>query len=332
MPLDDEALQDIERQAVELAWGVGAILLQHFQGPLHVQYKGKSEGKDPVTEADHHAEAYLKEELARRFPDHAIVGEEGAGEGSEAASLTWAVDPLDGTTNFLNGLPLFASSFALLEEGTPIVAAVFVPWPSGRRGRVFHARMGGGAWEDGTPLRVSPGASPVRGRVAVAPNFRGGAFRARVSLRKNPGERRSVGSIAYELALAASGTYQYTFFGAPRVWDVAAGILLVQEAQGWVLTRLPRRRGWHTFISFKGGGDEGPPGQKALRDWSGFILAGNPEMVRYVGQRLRPHRPWVHLMVARLRRRLPRFRQGLQALLSPYSPLAWVERRRSRRG
>ena len=301
MSLDEQALQEVEREAVALAWSTGRILLDHFQGPLHVEYKGKAQGDDPVTEADRRAESYLKEELARRFPDHAFVGEEGSGEGSEAAPLTWVVDPLDGTTNFLNRLSSFACSIALLEEGVPVVAAVFMPWPTQGLGRVFHGRRGGGAWNDETRLEVAPGDSPIPGRVVVVPGMVAGPFRAHATLRKRPGERRSLGSTATELALVAHGTYQYAIFAAPRIWDVAAGVLLVQEAQGQVLTREPGRSGWRPLTSLTTDASAAVPGQEALRSWRRPVLAGNPAMVAYVSSRLYLRRRWLWRLMRRLR-------------------------------
>ena len=293
-----------------------------------MEYKGKSQGDDPVTEADHHAETFLKEELARRFPDHAIVGEEGAGEGSDAAPLTWIVDPLDGTTNFLNGLPFFASSIGLVEDGVPIVAAVFIPWPTGDKGRVFHARMGGGAWEGDRQLRVAGGASPVAGRIVVLPAFRAGPFRAQRALAQKPGERRSVGSIAYELALGADGRYQYAMFARPRSWDVAAGILLVQEAEGWVETRSRDQRGWYPFSTFASGRDDGPPGQKLLREWANVILAGNPDMTHYVSRRVRVRRSWLRRLLGWVPPLMRRLGSLFRRLLPPYSALERNRRRR----
>ena len=316
MSLDDKELKEIERQAAELAWNVGGILLDHFQkGSLHVEYKGKQQGDDPVTEADHRAETFLKDELARRFPDHAIVGEEGAGEGTGAAPLTWVVDPLDGTTNFLNGLPFFASSLGLVEDGVPVVAALFVPWPTGARGRVFHARSGGGAWEDGRALSVAQYDSPVPGRMVVLPTFRTGPFRAKDGLARTPGERRSVGSTAYELALVADGRYQYAVFGAPKSWDVAAGILLVQEAQGRVVTRERRGGDWRAFTSFASDKEEGPPGQSTLRKWAGVILAGSPEMTEFVSRQLYLINPAVRRTKAWVGSQASRVGQAARSLL-----------------
>ena len=151
------------------------------------------------------------------------MGEEGEGRAAGEGGLTWVVDPLDGTTNFANGLPSFCCSIALVEHGEPVVGAIFLPWPDTPGGRVFHARRGGGAWEGEVRLQVAPGEKPVAGRVTVRGGFIPGRFRPSKELLKNAGQQRSVGSTAYELALTADGTYQFTLHGAPHSWDVAAG-------------------------------------------------------------------------------------------------------------
>ena len=286
MSLDGDALREIEEQTVDLAWRAGAVLLEHFQTPLHVEYKGKRAGSAPVTEADRRVEEFLQEELSRRFPEHAVVGEEGAGQGSAAAALTWALDPLDGTMNFLNGLPVYASSIGLMEEGRPVVGAVFLPWPGRVGGRVLHARRDGGAWEGDIPLRVAPGESPAPGRAVVLPRSNTGRYQPQGALQRTPGERRSLYSTAYEIALAADGTYQYALFPTPHIWDVAAGMVLVREAGGDVLTRQRGRADWRPFLAVQSGAADGPPGQEALRAWVEPILVGNPDMVRYVSSRL----------------------------------------------
>ena len=286
MPLDGAALREIEQQTVDLAWRAGAVLLECFQTPLHVEYKGKRVGSAPVTEVDRRVEELLHEELARRFPGHAVVGEEGAGQGSAAAALTWVLDPLDGTTNFFNGLPVYASSIALLEDGKPVVGAVFLPWPGQIHGRVLHARRGGGAWEGDVPLRVAPGESPIPGRAVVLPRSATGRYQPEGALRRTPGERRSLYSTAYEIALAADGSYQYALFPTPHIWDVAAGMVLVREAGGQVLTLDRGCSDWRPFTAVESDDGAGPPGQEALRAWVEPILVGNPDMVRYVSTQL----------------------------------------------
>ena len=286
MALDSAELKEIENFAIELARSTGKILLEHFEQPLEVNYKGKNKGDDPVTDADREAEEYIQKQLSKQFPTHSIVGEEGAGTGNPPAKFTWVIDPLDGTTNFFNNLPSFACSIALLQEGTPIVSSIFIPWPGSEIGRVFHASLNGGAWENGKPLSVAPGTRPVAGRVVVLPRFTGYRFSTGNSLKETPGERRSVGSIVYELALIANGTYQYGLFSSPKSWDVAAGILLVKEAGGLILSRTNNKEGWYEFSAFQPSPGEHMPGQKCLRDWSAPILAGNPAMARFVGDQI----------------------------------------------
>ena len=285
MSSSPERLQEAEEHAVKLAWEAGRLLMERFQRPMAVEYKDKEGWKDPVTEADRAAESFLSAELAARFPGHGFVGEEGESRDADEDGLTWVVDPLDGTTNFANGLPSFCCSIALLEHGEPVVGAIFLPWPDTPGGRVFHARRGGGAWEGEERLEVAPGEKPVAGRVTVRGGFLPGRFRPSKELLKNAGQQRSVGSTAYELALTADGTYQFTLHGTPHSWDVAAGVVLVREAGGAVVSR--DRQGWRSLTSFLGDAANGDA-TKQLRDWRQPVLSGNADMVRFVQEGLLP--------------------------------------------
>ncbi len=278
-------LKEAEDCAVRLVREAGGLLMERFQRPMAIEYKDKEGWRDPVTEADRTAETFLSNELAARFPEHGFVGEEGEGRAAGEGGLTWVVDPLDGTTNFANGLPSFCCSIGLLEHGEPVVGAIFLPWPDTPGGRVFHARRGGGAWEGEDRLQVAPGEKPVAGRVTVRGGFIPGRFRPSKELLKNAGQQRSVGSTAYELALTADGTYQFTLHGAPHSWDVAAGIVLVQEAGGTVLSR--GRQGWGPLTSFLSDTANGDA-TKQLRDWRQTVLCGNADMVRFVQEGLLP--------------------------------------------
>lgn len=287
MSLNSNDLNQLEETAVSLAWSAGEILLNYFKQPLKVEYKGNVTGDDPVTEADRQAEEYLTTKISQMFPTHGIVGEEGAGIGSNSTKFTWVIDPLDGTTNFYNGLPLFACSIAVLEDGIPVVGAIFIPWPCPANGRVIHAHKGGGTWDRNEQLTVSTEKFPIPGRVGIAPNFVFGPFQAGKPLRMQPGDRRSVGSIAFELALVADGTYQFAVFPSPKSWDVAAGILLVNEAGGSTLALEPKSNRWTQFHRFANIEESGPPGQVTLREWKSSILVGNPEITSFVSNNLK---------------------------------------------
>jgi myo-inositol-1(or 4)-monophosphatase len=272
-----EQLAEIEAQAVEIVREAGRLLLARFGTTLKVDWKGKKEGIDPVTEADREVEEFVRGELERRFPDHGIAGEEGAGTGSEARPYTWVVDPLDGTVNFMNGLPLWACSLSLAENGVPVVGVILIPWPRDGGVLVLSAHRGGGARLDGERIHL-PAEERSQSRIAVMPF---GAFRLRrqaPSQEGRPVERRSVGSIAYELAATTMGIYRYVIFTGPHTWDVAAGIVIVQEAGGTVYSTGPGG-GWRPFQGFSSRPDaQGKvpeyPGQEDLRRRTPPILAG----------------------------------------------------------
>ena len=170
---DDETLREIESHAVRIARESGAILRAHFELALNVEYKDDKQS-DPVTNADYACQTFLTEEIGKRFPGHGILGEEDNAEerqrvdGQPAPDFVWVLDPLDGTRNFLSGLPLYASSIGVLYRGTPVVAAVFMPWPSDEGGIVMHARRGGGTHVDGEPV-TTLNASEARGQQAGYP-------------------------------------------------------------------------------------------------------------------------------------------------------------------
>jgi len=164
---DDSLAQEIEQHAVEIARGAGRILAGHFGKQIAIEFKDEHE-RDPVTAADKEAQEYLATEIAKRFPDHGILGEEGTKEEKEseepAKDILWVLDPLDGTTNFMNGLPVFASSIGVLYRGWPIAAAMYVPWPNPEGGFVLHCRKAGGCFADDEAVSVYASDEPVPSR------------------------------------------------------------------------------------------------------------------------------------------------------------------------
>ena len=141
----DVALLEI---AIEAARAGGETLERYFRSAdLRIESKG---GQDFVTEADHASEARILEIIRQRFPDHQVLAEESGWQG-DAGRFGWLVDPLDGTSNFLQGLPVFCVSIACLEGDTLAAAAILDPIG----GNLFTARRGAGAFWNGAPMRVS---------------------------------------------------------------------------------------------------------------------------------------------------------------------------------
>ena len=104
--LDDSLLAEIETHAVLIAQQAGQILREQFRKPLDVQFKDKK-NRDPVTVADHLSDEYLKKAINEKFPSHLILSEEGGAQPESDSQFVWVLDPLDGTVNYMNGLPLF---------------------------------------------------------------------------------------------------------------------------------------------------------------------------------------------------------------------------------
>jgi myo-inositol-1(or 4)-monophosphatase len=295
-----EDLLVIESQITELVRQAGQIALSHFQLPLHVEFK-RDNRSDPVTEADREVEEFLKSSITERFPGHAIIGEEGTEVDVERHEFLWALDPVDGTTNFMNGLPLFGCSAGLLFRGEPVIGAIFLPVapraafqngsPDGDGSlqlgsAVLHARLGGGAYLDGEQVRASEAPKPEPSSLVGLPGHHSHQFMRSGALLYNPGELRSLGSVCYETGMVACGIFRYAIFRNPRLWDVAAGVSIIREAGGSAL----RWNGstWEPLVRFDPMLPRKKPVEASLRHWHGSVLLGGSESTRFVAERIRP--------------------------------------------
>jgi myo-inositol-1(or 4)-monophosphatase len=220
----------ILKQASKIARDAGALLRGFFERRVRVEYKGEV---DLVTEADRASEALIVGELRRQFPDHAVIAEEGGGfEGS--SGYRWYIDPLDGTTNFAHGFPIFAVSMGLEKNGEMVAGLIYDP----TRDELFSAEKGNGAQLNGKPFRVSVIARLEEALVAtgfpsrkrhVNPNIH---FYHQMNMRTH-GVRRP-GAAAIDMAYVASGRMEAFWEFHLHPWDIAAGKLLVSEAGGRV--------------------------------------------------------------------------------------------------
>lgn len=227
MPLPTRLLEQTERIAVE----AGIILRRHLGTLNAVEHKGSI---DLVTEADRASERYLVEALGAAFPEASILAEEG-GEVRRQGSYTWVVDPLDGTTNFAHGYPVFAVSIALLQGEHPVLGVVHDPM----RQESFTAAAGKGAYLGDRRLQVSDVTRLTEALVVtgfpydVRTNPRNNLPQFSAFLQRARGVRRD-GSAALNLAYLAAGRFDGFWEEGLSPWDVAAGTLLVREAGGQV--------------------------------------------------------------------------------------------------
>lgn len=296
----DRQLSAMESFAVDITRQAGSILLEQFSKPLVVEYKSKG-NTNPVTDADRRSEEFLREAILKEYPDHGVLAEERSQIDSQSSGFIWVLDPLDGTVNYLNGLPVFGVSVGVLHKGEPVLGCIFTPSPTRSDGSVYHARRGNGAFRDGEAIRVHEAASPQRGKITVFPWSFAGLYHQKKGLKGHIGELRSPGSVAYELAMTASGVIQYAIFTSPWVWDVAAGITLVTEAGGAARYRQRGGNRWGDFQRFTTP-DGREPDAEGLKKWRSSWVFGGQGMAKYVTEHLRP-RSRLSLKVARLRRR-----------------------------
>jgi len=236
----------------------GRTLLRDFGEVEHLQVSLKGPANF-VSAADRRAEEILHAELSRARPDYAFLMEERGAVAGKDASNSWVVDPLDGTTNFLHGIPLFAISIAHVKDGVPNAGLVFNPVTD----ELFVAERGKGAFLQNRRLRVAARRDlancvvtcgiPHRGRGDLA------LFRKELAVVQNQvaGIRRT-GAAALDLAWVAAGRFDAFWERNLCPWDLAAGIVLVREAGG--------------FATDIDGGD-------AILD-KGSIVAGNEEIQR----------------------------------------------------
>ena len=216
--------------ASEIARSAGALLLEYFARGVKTEYKGVGT-VDVVTEADRAAEKLIVGEVGKAFPNHGILGEEGA-RSQGAGEYLWYVDPLDGTTNFAHGFPVFCVSMGLARGNEVIVGVILDP----TRNELFTAERGGGAALNGETIHVSKvttlgesllGTGFPSKKRHLNPNI---YFYHQLTL-KSHGLRRA-GSAALDLACVASGRYDGYWEFNLNPWDISAGVLLVEEAGG----------------------------------------------------------------------------------------------------
>lgn len=243
---------------------------------LQVSVKGPS---DFVSQADIRAEQILKEELNKARPGYAFLMEESGASGSDNWAWRWVVDPLDGTTNFLHGMPHWAISIGLerrLPDGTSELAAGLIYAPAADE--MFWAEKGGGAFVNEKRMRVSARRDMTEAVFATGVPFRAvsaarrNAFsRTMISLMPQVAGIRRFGAAALDLAWVAAGRYEGYWELGIHPWDMAAGLLMVREAGGYATST----------------------GDEDSRD-SGNVVAGNPhlhaKLREAVIQGMTPHR------------------------------------------
>jgi len=228
--MERRILQEMLNLAKQLACAAGDISLPRTGREL-VEYKPDN---SPVTEVDRSVQAHIVGAVCERFPDHGVLAEETIPSPASrcdpaSARYCWVIDPLDGTRNYISGFPCFTTSLAVLDQGRPVVGVVF----EHNLGSVYTAVAGQGAWLNDNPIHVEEVPNDSDMLVAIPSS----KDQLTVNVIRNwvatPGIIcRNLGATTLHLALVASGALAAAFCKRSKIWDVAAGALLVTEAGG----------------------------------------------------------------------------------------------------
>lgn len=234
-------LKDMERTAAQVVRTGGEHIMSAPLDTLDVELKkpraGAAEDADPVSNVDRDVERLISASISRQFPSHTILGEETEVTDADESPFVWVIDPIDGTTNYLNGLPLYGCSVGVLYRHFPVVGAVWCATTQARRPGVYHAFEDGPLSLDGVEVTRRPARwRGIASEPGMAPRY--GAFF----------DTRVLASASVECAFAAAGVLRLAYIPAPAIWDVAAGICLARAGGCHVLTK--RDHSWTAFDGF----------------------------------------------------------------------------------
>jgi myo-inositol-1(or 4)-monophosphatase len=218
------------RAAEAVVREAGRLAADHFarRELLSIDRKG---AQDLVSEADRECEDLIVAGLSRLFPEDGFLGEE-RGSRNPDASAVWVIDPIDGTHNFLTGVPFWCVSVGLVVDGELTLGIIYDPTAA----ELFSARKGGGAFLNGRPIKVSGEIDPTRARICIGFSYRRPVaehVRAVDALLSAGCEYLRLGSGALGLAYTAAGRFDGYWERHMNSWDAVAGLLLVREAGGW---------------------------------------------------------------------------------------------------
>lgn len=230
MPLPDHSARHIAVQ--DIAKEAGALALSYFYDRAALTIEDKANPQDVVSIADRNVETLIRERIAAQFPDDGVMGEEHAPLPTKSG-YTWIIDPIDGTSPFVMGMPDWCVSIAIHDGTRPVASAIFAP----RVDDLYHAVLGGGTWLNGHKLSVDPTRTIQSGLLGMGANYRiprDYISRFADRLLDAGGMFYRNGSGALMLAYVAAGRLVGYFEPHINAWDCMAAILMIEEAGGWV--------------------------------------------------------------------------------------------------
>ena len=241
--MDEYIKKQIKDTLIECIEDSLDLILDSSKKKIKISDKNQIKGDNPVTEIDINSQKLIVSKIKKRFPDHEILGEEGKEDEIVESDYLWIIDPIDGTTNYIHSFPVYAVSIALKVKGLLEVAVIYDP----SRQELFTAMRGKGSQLDGRKIRVSKQNTLEGALLGTGFPFRQRNDWLNVYLEifsefsQKAGGIRRPGAAALDLAYVAAGRLDGFWEFGLRPWDIAAGILLIQESGGLFSNLIPNQ-------------------------------------------------------------------------------------------
>ncbi len=286
--MDKSFTKKLKNVLLEASNAASEFVINNFEGDFDVFNKGIIEGENLVTSIDKKSQEIVYEVMIKNFPDHVLLGEEESEYNEKKTKdWMWIVDPIDGTTNYVNKLSIFAISIAILFKGTPVASSITIPSIKNKK-TIMYAIKDQGTWINNKKININHSFDvPKKGILSVTPKWLKNKFTLSDKLIGNLGEIRNIGSTCYELFLVANNQMQYAISGYAHTWDFAAGILLIKEAGGSVMKYSEKENKFINFEGWSKGYLNDEETYSSMQNWKGLILSGNKKIVNHISNNIK---------------------------------------------
>jgi len=267
---------------------------------FNIEDKNNVVGDNPVTQIDLNSQDLIVSKIKSKFPDHEILGEEGKEEKKVKSNFLWIIDPIDGTKNFINQIPLFCVSIAIMHKDEIIGGAVGLPW---QNNSVIYAFKGKGITSNFLQKNTQKIQEyPVPGILSFAPTYFNLSYVIKNEFYKKSGELRNLGSAAAEIALVANGNAQLALSGYAFCWDFAAAWILIKESKKSIFWGNMNKNIWEDVNPWKKYFSDGFYDLEKLKKWRGKFFASNKEIENFILKNTKPNGRQNKNIIRRLKR------------------------------
>ena len=281
-----ESLSSIKDLLIELIDESLNLIKKSENIDYKIKDKNQITGDNPVTEIDLKTQNLITSRINRKFPKHAILGEEGESKKVVKSDYLWIIDPIDGTKNFINALPLYCVSIAVMFKGNIVAGGIGLPW---KNNFIISAYEGSGLQSSSAKKYLAKNCKPSAGLITFAPTYFQRSYRIKTNFLKFSGEIRNLGSTAAELALVANGNAQLALSGYAFIWDFAAAWILVKESNKKIFFGNMNDNKWQDINPWKQYFNNGLYELEKLKNWRGKFMACQRNHSEFLLNNIKPN-------------------------------------------